>query len=257
MYLPILKVAAVSMLLIAAACENQRMGVTAPTAIAAVPKAKPVAHQPDSKPAKITKAAVVPQITGLKAPDWQIGDHWRYSDGYGLTVEDRSGGATLFRRLDDPTQWTMRRGFLREEAQSATAYRKTVFRSISADAGMVLQLDQPLVFTREYMSNATTRIHTTSWVVEGRETITVPAGDFETYVVVMRTRNSVTGWTGFERWWYAPEVRNYVRMEYRYGDQGLGSRVLTEFRPGKVRLSGKQASEQTGPSTPNLLMQPQ
>jgi len=45
-------------------------------------------------------------------------------------------------------------------------------------------------------------------------------------VVVMRTRNPETGWTGFERWWYAPEARHYVRLEYRYGDQPVGSRVL-------------------------------
>lgn len=165
----------------------------------------------------------------LAAPGWAVGDNWRYNDGYGMHVESVEAGLTRFRRLDDETQWVSRRGFLREAAQSATTFREIVFRSIGVDQAQVLRQGQPVIFTREYTANGATRVHLTSWVLEGRETITVPAGEFDTYVVVMRTRNAATGWTGFERWWYAPAVRNYVRMEYRYGDSGVGSRVLVSY----------------------------
>jgi hypothetical protein len=36
-------------------------------------------------------------------------------------------------------------------------------------------------------------------------------------------------WTGFERWWYSPQVQNYVRVEYKYGPEEAGSRVLMRY----------------------------
>ena len=165
----------------------------------------------------------------VAAPLWRAGDRWTYSDGYGLEVEAVEGGLTRFRRLDDRDQWVSRRGFLRQDAQSATTERSVVFRSIGADEARRLVQGEPILFTREFLSGGVTRVHSTSWLLEGRERVSVPAGDFDAYVVVMRTRNPETGWTGFERWWYAPEVRHYVRLEYRYGDQPVGSRVLVDY----------------------------
>lgn len=173
----------------------------------------------------------------VTAPNWRVGDRWVYSDEYGLTVTETEGGVTRFSRLDDPEQWISRRGFLRQDAQSATTKRSVVFRSIAASDAAMLRADRPLVFTREFTANGKTRVHTTSWLVEGKERVSVPAGDFESTVIVMRTRNPETGWTAFERWWYAPRVRNYVRMEYRYGEGPVSSRVLTEFEPGAARQS--------------------
>lgn len=171
----------------------------------------------------------------VSAPRWLRGDRWNYSDGYGLQVIAIEGDVTRFRRLDDPGQWFSRRGFLRQDAQSATSRRQVVFRSIEADAAQTLLMRRPVVFTREFTSNQQPRVHRTSWILEGRETITVPAGTFDTWVIVMRTRNAATNWTGFERWWYSPEVRNYVRLEYRYGKHPVSSRVLMDFNPGTAR----------------------
>lgn len=165
----------------------------------------------------------------LSAPEWRIGDRWRYSDGYSLEVDKIADGETRFRRLDAPDQWFSRRGFLRQDAKSATAERSVVFRSIATGDAARLLVGQPIVFTREFVSNGVTRVHSTSWVVEGRERISVPAGDFDCTVIVMRTRNPETGWTGFERWWYAPAARHYVRLEYRYGEGPIASRVLTDY----------------------------
>ena len=36
-------------------------------------------------------------------------------------------------------------------------------------------------------------------------------------------------WTGFERWWYSPQAQNYVRMEFKYGPEPDGSRVLMNY----------------------------
>jgi hypothetical protein len=165
----------------------------------------------------------------VSAPAWQRGDEWIYTDGYGLRVTGINGNVTIFQRIDDPKQWFSRFGFLREEAQSRDAFRKVVYRSIPPARGLQLTAGAPLVFTREFLSDDQLRVHSTSWVVEGRETITVPAGEFDCLVIVMRTRSQNSGWTGFERWWYSPKVRHYVRMEYKYGGRKLSSRVLVSY----------------------------
>lgn len=194
-------------------------------------------------------AGVRPAAAGVAvtAPAWRVGDRWLYSDGYGLTVETTAKGLTKFQRLDDPKQWHSRRGFLRQDAQSATKRRSVIFRSIAASDATRLDQGRPIVFTREFTSNDRTHAHSTSWLFEGADRISVPAGDFEAYVIVMRTRNPETGWTGFERWWYAPSVRNYVRLEYRYGDMPIGSRVLTDYD----LASPRQAVE--APSSPAIV----
>lgn len=88
----------------------------------------------------------------------------------------------------------------------------------------------PLTFRREYLSNGKLVVHASSWSVEGRERITVPAGTFDCWVIVWRERSLRSNWTGFERWWYSPETQQYVRMEYKYGDQEPASRVLMRYR---------------------------
>ena len=168
----------------------------------------------------------------VRAPVWAVGSEWQYSDGYGLKVTRVEGPVTTFERLDDRTQWVTRRGFLREDAQSGTTMRKLLYENLPSGAGQVLSVKTPLVYRREYMAGTTQLAHATSWTVEGRELVKVPAGQFDCIVLTMRTRNVDDGWTGYERWWFSPVAQNYVRMEYRYGPTSNGSRVLTSYRLG-------------------------
>ena len=84
-----------------------------------------------------------------EAPVWRVGSEWRYSDGYGLKVMKRDGALTTFQRLDDPSQWVVRRGFLREDAQSGTTLRKLLFEDLSTGAGTTLSSKAPLTYRRE------------------------------------------------------------------------------------------------------------
>ena len=184
--------------------------------------------------AAVSKKAVADPVSitnteAVHAPNWRVGSKWLYSDGYGLEVTSVKAGVTEFVRTDSPKQWIRRRGFFREAAKSTTALRRVMYRTVKRDAGEVLTPGEPLVFTREYLSGQALRVHATSWTVEGREVISVPAGEFETWVVVMRTRSIKTDWTGFERWWYSPSVQNYVRLEYKYGNSEESSRVLMSY----------------------------
>ena len=164
-----------------------------------------------------------------EAPAWHVGSEWRYSDGYGLKVMKHEGALTTFQRLDDPSQWVVRRGFLREDAQSGTTLRKLLFEDLSAGAGTTLSSKAPLTYRRETLSDGVQHNHATSWTVEGRRTVRVPAGEFDCIILVMRTRDLDHDWTGIERWWFSPVVQNYVRMEYRYGKEESGSRVLMSY----------------------------
>ena len=170
------------------------------------------------------------QLVTAHAPDWKVGSQWEYSDGYGLKVTRVDGPVTTFQRLDDPQQWVVRHGFLREDAQSATTLRRLLFEDLPPGEGGVLSSRAPLTYRRQYQAGAAQFTHVTSWSVEGRETVKVPAGEFDCVVLAMRTRNLADGWNGFERWWFSPQAQNFVRMEYRYGSGQDGSRVLTRYR---------------------------
>lgn len=195
-------------------------------------KAPVVATALPATPVESTRTESAALSDTLYLPRWRVGSSWLYSDGYGLTISKVDGDVTVFTRTDDPAQWFSRRGLLREQAQSETTFRNVVYRTISPDAGMALKLNQPLVFTREFLADGDLRVHVTSWTLEGMETITVPAGEFECWVVVMRSRSLTSNWDGFERWWYSPKARNYVRIEYQYGARPESSRVLMSFSLG-------------------------
>ncbi|MBF0141260.1 MAG: hypothetical protein HQL74_13395 [Magnetococcales bacterium] len=178
-------------------------------------------------------------------PKWQVGDRWLWSDGYGLTVIDSSPEWTVFARtdkeqknnnflgIDNPYKksiWYKHQGFFKVESNDGQEFRQVVFRSLDPMQLFPLEPGRSVTFAREYMSNGKLRVHRTSWTVEGWETIQTPAGKFDCIILMMRTRSNTSNWVAFERWWYSPEVRNYVRLEYRYGSQPGSSRVLMSYR---------------------------
>ncbi len=165
----------------------------------------------------------------MTAPDWSIGSEWHYSDGYAVKVGSVSPKGAVFNRLDAPGQWFTRQGFIRTDSATDTATRNAIYRTVPDAAGASLSAAHPLTFQREYLNNGKLLVHASSWSVEGRETITVPAGTFDCWVIVWRTRSLRSDWTGFERWWYSPQAQNYVRMEFKYGPGPDGSRVLMKY----------------------------
>jgi hypothetical protein len=204
-----------------------------------------LAMTPVAQAAPVAVAAT----TMVPAPAWVPGSEWHYSDGYGLKVTGTSAQGTVFHRLDAPGQWFSRLGFIRKDGASATASRHAVYRTVPNEAGNVLSAAAPLTFQREYMSNGKLMVHASSWTIEGRETITVPAGTFDCFVIVWRTRSLRSDWTGFERWWYSPQTQHYVRMEYKYGAEPSASRVLMRYALGQAApLAAPAAAPLTAPS---------
>lgn len=181
-------------------------------------------------PVASTMPAVVADEPTVEQPQWAVGDRWIWSDGYGLEVVSVDGSKTRMKRTDADDQWQLRDGFFLIDSQSSTTRRRLLFRTQDPAQIFPLKVGNRAVFRREYLSNGVLRAHNTSWLVVGRQTIRVPAGEFDTWVLERRTRSLKTEWTGFERIWYAPSVRNYVRMEYRYGLGADSARVLMAYR---------------------------
>ncbi len=142
-----------------------------------------------------------------------------------LRVTGTSAQGTVFHRLDAPGPVFLLASSARDGA-SATATRNAVYRTVPNEAGNVLSAAAPLTFQREYMSNGKLMVHASSWTIEDEKTITVPAGTFDCFVIVRRTRSLRSDWTGFERWRYSPQTQHYVRMEYKYGAEPSASRAL-------------------------------
>ncbi len=162
-------------------------------------------------------------------PPWRYYDHWTYSDGYRLKVQSVDNGIAKVDRLDQPGNWFKRKGIFKMESMTGNTHRKVVFRSMDPMQLLPLKRGKQVKFIREFQSGRLLRKHETSWTVLGNETIEVPAGVFNTWVLFWNSRSLTSDWTGYEKWWYSPEVKNYVRLEYQYGKNHPSSRVLTSF----------------------------
>ena len=190
-----------------------------------------------AEPAKVTTPSSASTATAmalpatLTIPPVSVGDEWSYSDGYALRVtEVRPDGVAKYDRLDAEGQWFISRALFKEESQSRKVHRVIVYRTGNPMDLLSAKINQPVTYIREYMRDRELIRHRTSWVIEGKEKITVPAGTFDAWILVMRTQSLDSNWRGFERWYYSPAVKNYVRMEYKYGEGAHGSRVLMTYK---------------------------
>lgn len=176
---------------------------------------------------------------------WREGEWWKYDDGYFIQVShvDKKTGVTDFSRLDvakPAKSWIKRLGFFKEESLSPNGIRRRVlFRSQDPIPAIYpLKIGNEARFRREFEvwedsngrnKDVTKHTHETSWRVVERTRIEVPAGRFTCWVLEWRSHNPATGWFGFERWYFSMEAKNYVRMEYKYGNHPSGARVLLEY----------------------------
>ncbi|NGZ28312.1 MAG: hypothetical protein G8345_15645 [Magnetococcales bacterium] len=173
-----------------------------------------------------------PQTTERQVtlPAWQVGDQWQYSDGYTLAVTKVEGPVTTFQRKDKPDNWFQRQGVFKLSSKNHRGNaRREVYHSKDPNEIFPLKIGNKSLFVREYTVNGRLVVHQSSWSVDGRETIQVPAGKFDCWILVWQTQNTAGSWSGYEKWWYSPLVRHYVRMEYRYGDMQPMSRVLEKY----------------------------
>ena len=152
-------------------------------------------------------AAPVPANSVVNAPNWSAGSKWHYSDGYAVKVTSVSPKHAVSSAWMRRANGSSREGFMRTDCTRAPR-RATPsiapFPTMRARAVRRQAADLP---ARISVNNGKLMVHARSWSVEGRETITVPAGTFDCWIIVWRSRSLKSDWTGFERWWYSPMAR--------------------------------------------------
>lgn len=193
----------------------------------------PVEPPPVSAPQTITAPLVVDETA---IPTYKVGDRWEYSDGYGLEVTRLEGGLATMTLLENSNaitnEWLQRRGIFTESRKTGDEFRQVVFRSRFPEKDLFpLAIGRKTSYKREFLlNNKELREHQTTWNVVGRDTIEVPAGRFDVWVMDYESQSITTDWYGRERWYYSPQARQYVRMEYQYGKAPASSRVLMKYR---------------------------
>ena len=178
-------------------------------------------------------APAVPGVTVAAPPEWRPGDHWSY--------ELTTGEQTAIKNVDV------------REVTDVNAIRYYVVRVADADHYLTLDLrwaalvrdrkvearmvppqpllSWPLIAGRQWTHDGTFEAGGTrtsfkdTFGVETTETVQVPAGTFRALKVVRQGSNQES-----DQYWYAPEVRWYVKWTGRRGDMRFEER-LREYRP--------------------------
>jgi hypothetical protein len=173
----------------------------------------------------------------LAPPAWSTGDEWRFSgQGPGAPAGEYTLRVDREETLEGVTYYVLKSG--KEES----LYRKSdlaaagerldgalVYRSIPPRLLFVWPLAVGARWEQTHRSERPTESQvydsTYTAAVEAEETVTVPAGTFRTLKVVARYEGQTVVW----EYWYAPEVRWWVRVVFRKGD-GRYTHELLNFR---------------------------
>jgi len=181
----------------------------------------------DGAPLRPTSAAP------LAAPAWQVGDGWVYE----WTGGNESGTKTIqvidMRALNDVRYYVVRLGDAEHYYTDALHWAAAI-RERTVEARMVPPLPWfvwPLapgarwVHQGRFEQREGVVSHDDRFVVIGPERVEVPAGRYEAVKLVRETNRGDS-----DEYWYAPDVRWYVRWLGRRGDSQFEER-LREYRP--------------------------
>jgi hypothetical protein len=169
-------------------------------------------------------------------PEWRPGDRWKYRvNGSAIetrtvdVLDTREVGGTLYyvvRHSDSDilNYWTLDLGW--------------AFAAQSGDSRVTARTDQPMpwfkwplqvghrwTYQGVYEDRSGKRDLNETFMVVATETVDVPAGRFEALKVVREGQSADS-----DQYWYAPEVRSYVKWIVRRGDKRV-EEELVEFKP--------------------------
>jgi hypothetical protein len=206
----------------------------------------PSQAQPKNQPQVLT-GSVVGDLDPSNIT-WHIRDEWIYSDDYTLRVDRVDGTVGKLTRIN--RGWIEREGLFKIRSNTDGIVRQVIFRSPDPASLFPLKVGNKVTYKREYLmgkiganlvsgpdlsnlKDKQLRVHKSSWTVTGKERVSVPAGTFDCWILEWNTLSELSGWKGSEKWWYSPEVGNYVRMEFKYGKKPASSRVLMKYTKGE------------------------
>jgi len=154
---------------------------------------------------------VVPRIaaqtaaTTLEAPKWTMGDHWTW----------RRGGDVVTATVVDASA-----GYLVMEKDGADASFYHYAPDLSSTDSHFTQLQFPMSVGDEwrYTIERPDKKQSAKWIigrrVEAMDSVTIPAGTFDTFRVAGRHCNVALNVCGDFVAWYAPQVKNVVKITW-------------------------------------------
>ncbi|MBC05847.1 MAG: hypothetical protein CMO10_06085 [Thalassospira sp.] len=188
-----------------------------------------------------------PALSTATLPDFGIGDAFVYDNGRAIYVEDikgenilwNGGGDYLFEMSRDFTgpilDWSYTDDEDRKRSGSAMVKEgagtiwplqygthvriSTRSANVDPDTGSVNEYDQWL-----------------TCMVPATETVEVPAGTFDTFVIEC-SRYYKQWWMQTTRWWYAPDIGFYVKRDRKWNSGSDHSEELMTYGPAPAKIA--------------------
>lgn len=187
-----------------------------------------------------------PELGTASLPDFGIGDAFVYDSGRAIYVRDiegdriewNGGGDYVFETTADFTGPNLDWSYTDKDDQKRTGTATIKERSESI---WPLEVDKMVRLSTRSESTAPDTGETNTyeqWLtckVPATETVTVPAGTFDSFVVEC-SRYYKQWWMQTTTWWYAPEVGFYVKRERKWNSGQDQSEELTTFGPAPAKI---------------------
>jgi hypothetical protein len=198
------------------------------------------AHKRDSQQAAVADPVLTGNIVSLdqiQVPVWKVGDEWQYAYKGPSDSGTYVWSVNRVEVLDGVPQYVIKAG-PREMFYRASDLASTLER---VDGVVVLRQTPPRLsyawplspgktweqtHREERPVDRQTMDRNSVWAVEAGETVSVPAGTFQTLKITWRNKN--TGALNYEMW-YAPEVRQWVKVR-EILTTGVRERELISFK---------------------------
>ncbi len=187
------------------------------------------------------------ELSEAALPDYSVGEFFSYDDGTTAVVTATSNGQITWHYNNGATSTGYRNFIL--PALSWTSANRFSKASTTAPVDMLWplaignqgQFETHQILSKKNQIASTERTRKWSCVVEGTQRVSVPAGTFDTYVIVCQRRSSSSNsWRATRRYYYAPDLGHYVIREDKFRSRPDKIRKLVTYGFNSTFLSEKE-----------------
>jgi hypothetical protein len=190
-----------------------------------------------------------PALPSVPLPTYTVGDRFTFDDGRTDEVVSVEGDWVGWRRSNGYS-WTGHRDFIMPSRDWQNRTRIGHLHTLTSPHGTIwpLQSGRSTWFTYTTRTKGTDgsgkRTYAYHWrcKVKAKETITVPAGTFETVPVTCLRHSNMTGtFYGERTWYYAPRAGHYVLYVDDSRSRGVRKKALQTYHLKLPELSEPQS----------------
>lgn len=191
---------------------------------------------------------VDPSLPSVALPAYTVGDRFTFDDGRTEKVVTVDGNWIGWQRSNGYT-WTGHRDFMMPSRDWQSRTRSGHLESLTVPHGAIwpLQSGRSVWFTyatkTEWKDDGREKTYAYNWrcAVKGRQSVTVPAGSFETIPISCLRHSNVTGtFYGERTWYYAPRVGHFVLYVDNSRSRRIRRKALKSYHLKLPELSGPQ-----------------